>query len=76
VRTAVFWTHLVVGVTAGAVILFMSVTGVLLAFEPQITEWLERDRRLVTPPAGAPRLPVETLLARARVRRDRISGPP
>jgi uncharacterized iron-regulated membrane protein len=66
VRTAVFWTHLVVGVTAGAVILFMSVTGVLLAFEPQITEWLERDRRLVTPPAGAPRLPVETLLARAR----------
>ncbi|HME93042.1 MAG TPA: PepSY-associated TM helix domain-containing protein [Methylomirabilota bacterium] len=65
-RTVVFWTHLLVGVTAGAVILFMSVTGVLLAFEPQITEWLERDRRLVTPPPGAPRLPVETLLARAR----------
>jgi uncharacterized iron-regulated membrane protein len=66
VRTVVFWTHLLVGVTAGAVILFMSVTGVLLALEPQITEWLERDRRLVTPPPGAPRLPVETLLARAR----------
>lgn len=40
-------------------------TGVLLAFEPQITEWLERDRRIVVPPTGAARLPVETLLTRA-----------
>jgi uncharacterized iron-regulated membrane protein len=71
VRTLLFWTHLLVGVTAGALILFMSVTGVLLAFEPQITEWLERDRRAVTPPPGAPRLSVEALLARAReVRAD------
>ena len=65
-RTFVFWTHLLVGVTAGLVICFMSVTGVLLAFEPQITEWLERDRRMITPPPGTPRLSVETLLARAR----------
>lgn len=65
-RTVLFWIHLLLGVTAGAVILFMSVTGVLLAFEPQITEWLERDRRLVTPPPEGRRLPVETLLARAR----------
>jgi uncharacterized iron-regulated membrane protein len=65
-RTVVFWLHLLVGVTAGAVILFMSVTGVLLAFEPQITDWLERDRRVVVPPADARRLPVGTLLARAR----------
>ena len=65
-RTLVFWTHLLVGVSAGAVILFMSATGVLLAFEPQITEWLERDRRTVTPPPVARRLPMETLLARAR----------
>jgi uncharacterized iron-regulated membrane protein len=41
------------------------VTGVLLAFEPQITEWLERDRRIVVPPPGASRLPLETLVARA-----------
>ena len=68
-RTLVFWTHLLVGVTAGAVILFMSVTGVLLAFEPQITEWLERDRRTVTPPVDARRLPVDALLARARAAR-------
>lgn len=68
----VFWVHLLVGVTAGAVILFMSVTGVLLAFEPQITEWLEHDRRVVLPPPGAPRLAVETLLTRAREARPDV----
>lgn len=65
-RPLVFWLHLLVGVTAGAMIGFMSVTGVLLAFEPQITEWLERDRRIVVPPPGAARLPLEALVARAR----------
>jgi uncharacterized iron-regulated membrane protein len=65
-RPLVFWLHLVVGVVAGVVILFMSVTGVILAFEPQITEWLERDRRFVAPPPDAGPLSVEDLLARAR----------
>jgi uncharacterized iron-regulated membrane protein len=64
-RPLIFWLHLLVGVTVGVVIGFMSVTGVLLAFEPQITEWLERDRRIVVPPPGASRLPLETLLTRA-----------
>ena len=65
-RTLVFWLHLLVGVIAGAVILFMSVTGVILAFEPQITEWLERDRRVITPPPDARPLSVEAILAKAR----------
>lgn len=65
-RSVVFWLHLAVGVTAGLLIGFMSLTGVLLAFEPQISDWLERDRRTVTPPPGAARLPLETLVARAR----------
>ena len=72
IRPVVFWLHLLVGVTAGTVIAFMSVTGVLLAFEPQITEWLERDRRIVVPPPGAARLPVETLVARAREARPDV----
>jgi uncharacterized iron-regulated membrane protein len=71
-RTLVFWLHLMVGVTAGLVILFMSVTGVLLAFEPQITEWLERDRRTITPPPDARRLTVEALLASAREARPDV----
>jgi uncharacterized iron-regulated membrane protein len=72
-RALVFWLHLLVGVTAGAVILFMSVTGVLLAFGPQITEWLERDRRVVTPPPDAQRLAVAALLARARAARPDLA---
>lgn len=65
-RSVVFWLHLAIGVSAGVVIAFMSLTGMLLAFEPQISDWLERDRRIVEPPPGAARLPIETLVARAR----------
>jgi len=65
-RSLVFWLHLALGVSAGLVIGVMSLTGALLAFEPQITEWLERDRRTVDPPPGAASLPIETLVARAR----------
>ncbi len=71
-RTLVFWLHLLVGVIAGAVILFMSITGVILAFEPQITEWLERDRRIVTPPPGARALSAAAILARAREARPDV----
>jgi uncharacterized iron-regulated membrane protein len=63
----VFWLHLPAGVLAGAVILLMSVTGVLLAFEGQLTRWADGPVRLSPPPpGGAPRLPVEVLLAAAR----------
>jgi uncharacterized iron-regulated membrane protein len=58
-RSVVFWLHLLSGVTAGAVILIMSATGVILALKPQIQNWIERDVRYVSPqPArlGAQRL--------------------
>jgi uncharacterized iron-regulated membrane protein len=71
-RTLLFWLHLLVGVTTGAVILFMSVTGVILAFEPQITDWLERDRRVITPPPDARPLSAEAILARAREARPDV----
>ena len=50
VRRLVFWLHLLTGLTAGAVILVMSATGVLLTFEPQIVDFAERDLRTVPPP--------------------------
>jgi uncharacterized iron-regulated membrane protein len=60
----IFWCHLPVGVMAGIVILTMSVTGVLLAYEKQITAWADsRNCREVLPSSGGERLPVETLLA-------------
>ena len=44
----------------------MSVTGVLLAFERQMTEWADRDLRVIPPVPGAPRLSVDALIAGLR----------
>jgi uncharacterized iron-regulated membrane protein len=66
-RKIIFWLHLISGVVAGTVILVMSVTGVLLAFERQIVAFAERDTRTITPPASdAPRLSLDSLVANAR----------
>lgn len=65
IRDVLFWLHLALGVAAGAVILVMCVTGALLAYERQITEWADRGYR-VAPPAAGGRLPLETLVGRAR----------
>jgi uncharacterized iron-regulated membrane protein len=46
-RTVLFWLHLVAGVLAGAIILLMSVTGVLLTYEKQMT--LAADMRQIQP---------------------------
>jgi uncharacterized iron-regulated membrane protein len=65
-RKIIFWLHLTAGVVAGTVILVMSVTCVLLAFERQIIAFAERDIRTVTPPAaGTPRLSLDTVVAKA-----------
>lgn len=41
-RSLVFWSHLVVGIAVGIVVLLMSATGVLLTYERQIAEWVEQ----------------------------------
>lgn len=64
IRKIFFWIHLAAGSIAGAVILLMSFTGVLLTYERQILDWAERGAfRADPPPAGAQRMPVEQLLA-------------
>ena len=40
-RKIIFWCHIPVGIIAGLIILIMSVTGVLLAYERQITAWAD-----------------------------------
>jgi uncharacterized iron-regulated membrane protein len=63
-RKVFFWIHLAAGVVAGLVILVMSVTGALLALEPQATRFAERAQRTVVPPTPRPeRLGPEALLA-------------
>jgi uncharacterized iron-regulated membrane protein len=64
-RRAIFWLHLAAGCVAGVVVLVMSVTGVLLTYERQVVTRVDGAPR-TPPPAGAVRLPIETLLARVR----------
>lgn len=65
IRKIFFWLHLSAGTLAGAVILVMCVTGAALGFEKQIVHWAQRNERTVAVDQGAPRLPMETLLAQA-----------
>lgn len=66
-RNIIFWLHLPVGAIAGVVILVMCVTGVLLAYEKQITSWADtRGYRSAPPTAETRHLPVETIVAKAR----------
>jgi uncharacterized iron-regulated membrane protein len=62
-RKIVFWLHLTAGIIAGSVIMVMSVTGVLLAFERQLTEWADRDLRVLPAEPNAQRLSIDALLA-------------
>jgi uncharacterized iron-regulated membrane protein len=66
IRRVLFWIHLTAGVVAGLVILLMSVTGTLLAFQQSVLAVLERGQRRVEVPAGAVPLELDTLLARVR----------
>jgi uncharacterized iron-regulated membrane protein len=49
-RKTIFWLHLSTGVTAGVFILIMAATGVLLSFERQIVEFVDRDIEYVSVP--------------------------
>jgi uncharacterized iron-regulated membrane protein len=62
----IFWSHLLAGVIAGLVILLMSSTGVILMYESQITDYIERDVRRVIPSADGKRLSYDELIARVR----------
>ncbi len=65
-RKIIFWCHLFCGVTAGIIILTMSVTGVLLTYEKQMIVWADTRNYKIAPPTGASRLPIETLIAKVR----------
>jgi uncharacterized iron-regulated membrane protein len=65
-RNLFFWLHLTAGSVAGVVILIMSATGVLLAFEKQIVQRAEKNVRVVAVPSGRTRLPIEELLIKVK----------
>jgi len=72
-RRVFFWSHLVLGVAAGLVILLMSVTGVLLGYERQMIVWLDGAPR-VEVPANPSRLPLDSLLQLADVPREAVAS--
>ncbi len=63
-RKIIFWCHLPLGIIAGLLILFMALTGSLIAFEKQIVDLAEQ--RTVTVPADQPRLSPQTLIAKVK----------
>ncbi|WP_342381855.1 PepSY domain-containing protein [Myxococcus stipitatus] len=76
-RKTLFWIHLAVGILSGIVVAIMSVTGVALAFQPQVIAWAESEACTVSAPgAGARKRTVEELLAKVREARPdaQVSG--
>ena len=62
-RTLLFWCHLACGVVAGGVILIMSVTGLALTYQRQITAWADTRGYHVQP--AARRVSADALVAAA-----------
>lgn len=75
-RKILFWIHLGAGLSAGLVVLIMALTGMTMAFEPQILEVVEKDIRKVEVPAGAARMKLDELavIAAGTVRNARPAG--
>jgi uncharacterized iron-regulated membrane protein len=63
-RKILFWLHLISGLLAGIVIFIMCVTGALLSFEKNITEYFESDQRYVAVPDNAQKLSTQELLTK------------
>jgi uncharacterized iron-regulated membrane protein len=66
-RKIIFWSHVLAGVSAGLVIFSMSFTGVVLMYEPQISDYSERSAHCVAPSPDAKRLSYDELIARVRL---------
>jgi uncharacterized iron-regulated membrane protein len=63
VRRIIFWTHLTAGTVAGAIVLIMSVTGVLLMYERQMIDWADSHFRSAPPVPGAMPMPLDDILS-------------
>ena len=63
-RKTIFWLHLITGIISGIIVLIMSVTGVALTYQKQMTAWADKKIHGVQPPADASPLSVEQLVTR------------
>lgn len=69
-RRVIFWCHLISGLTVGAVLFIMAVTGAVLAFAPQFEEASEKNVRYVT--ALEKRIPYNQIISRTSVSSGKI----
>lgn len=65
VRTILFWTHLIVGVVVGVVILILCITGAAIAFDKEAASAADPATRIAEGAPDAMRLPVDDLISRA-----------
>jgi len=65
-RKMIFWLHLTAGVFAGIVIFIMSVTGVALMYQKQMTEWADRAYWPQAPASDGEPLSMETMVFRLK----------
>jgi uncharacterized iron-regulated membrane protein len=63
VRTLIFWLHLTLGCVAGLVILAMSVTGILLAYERQINGWADAPAAMQGQSESSAQASLDSMLA-------------
>jgi uncharacterized iron-regulated membrane protein len=64
-RRLFFWLHLAVGLSVGIVVAFLALTGTILAFQPQITSFAERNLRIAQPASPASCVAPSALLTAA-----------
>jgi len=64
-RKSIFWLHLACGVSAGLVVLMMSVTGVILTYERQVQVWEDRSY-YAEPETGQQMMNADQLIAASR----------
>jgi uncharacterized iron-regulated membrane protein len=64
IRRVLFWCHLACGVLAAAVILIMSITGVVLTYQRQMQWWADTRHYRAAPADDDARLPLDELVAR------------
>ncbi len=65
-RKVIFWLHLISGIVTGIIVLIMSVTGVALTYQKQMTAWADKKAcRIQAPPDAAP-LPISALIENLR----------
>jgi uncharacterized iron-regulated membrane protein len=60
-RKALFWIHLSVGLTVGTIVAIMSATGISIAFEREILNWIDRDLKTIVAPDTSARMTFDQL---------------